>query len=58
MSMLEERIKRSGKYVEGAAPAGAKTERIASAPAATNKTMKETKSVPADLSKETATLEK
>jgi len=58
MSMLEERIKRSGKYVEGTAPPASKPDRIGSAPAAVpSKTMKETKSLPSKLS-ETVTIEK
>ena len=56
--MLEERIKRSGKYVEGGAPpsAASRPDRLVSAPLPA-KGMKETKSLPSNLS-ETLTLEK
>ena len=58
MSMLEERIKRSGKFQEGGTSSSTKQSRIASAPTASSKTMKETKSMPTNLAKESAAIEK
>ena len=54
MSMLEERIKRSGKYTEGESIERPPEPRVSSAPPK----MKETKSVPTNLSKSTAIIEK
>ena len=57
MSMLEERIKRSGKFVEGGAARAPEPTNQIHAPNAT-KSIKETKSVPSNMAKTPANIEK